>query len=138
MQKFQEVTAGSDRVTRRHVIVLAHFFGVSREAIVRRLEELQLAKSGTWDWFEANGGITDDQAQQVLGDIPSVDAQKAEADRPTTLRLNLLAGEAARRGLLSEGQLARLLKVDRLELREILMSHELEGHEDDGVIKRTN
>jgi Zn-dependent peptidase ImmA (M78 family)/transcriptional regulator with XRE-family HTH domain len=138
MQKFQEVTAGSDRVTRRHIIVLAHFFGVSREALVRRLEELQLVKSGTWDWFEANGGITDDQAQQVLGDIPAADTQKSDADRPTTLRLNLLAGEAARRGLLSEGQLARLLKLDRLELREILMSQELEGHEDDGVIKRTN
>lgn len=137
-QKFEDVTAGSDRVTRRHVIVLAHFFGASREAIVRRLEELQLVKAGTWDWFAANGGITDDQARQVLGDIPGSDAQKAEADRPTTLRLNLLAAEVARRGLLSEGQLARLLKLDRLELREILMSQELEGHDDDGVIKRTN
>ena len=36
-QKFEEVTAGSERLTRRHVIVLAHFFGVSREAIVRRV-----------------------------------------------------------------------------------------------------
>ena len=137
-QKFQEVTAGSDRVTRRHVIVLAHFFGVSREAMVRRLEELALAKPGTWDWFTANGGISDEQVRQVLGDVPGFDHQKAEADRPTTLRLNLLAGEAARRGLLSEGQLTRLLKIDRLELREILLSQELEGHEDDGVIKRLN
>ena len=40
MQKFHEVTAGSDRLTRRHIIILAHFFGVSREAMVRRLEEL--------------------------------------------------------------------------------------------------
>ncbi len=37
MQKFHEVTAGSDRLTRRHIIILAHFFGVSREAMVRRL-----------------------------------------------------------------------------------------------------
>src|ERR1019366_5599192 len=34
LQKFQELTAGSERLTRRHVIILAHFFGVSREAIV--------------------------------------------------------------------------------------------------------
>ena len=133
LQKFQEVTAGSDRLTRRHVIVLAHFFGVSREAMVRRLEELGSVKAGTWDWFEANGGVTDEQARQVLGDLSVPDAYKADADRPTSLRLNLLASEAHRQGLLSEGQLARLLRLDRVELREILGSRELEGSEDDGV-----
>ena len=133
LQKFQEVTAGSDRLTRRHVIVLAHFFGVSREAMVRRLEELGSVKAGTWDWFEANGGIADEQARQVLGDLSVPDAYKADADRPTSLRLSLLASEAHRQGLLSEGQLARLLRVDRVELREILGSRELEGSEDDGV-----
>ncbi len=133
LQKFQEVTAGSDRMTRRHVIVLAHFFGVSREAMVRRLEELGSVKVGTWDWFEANGGITDEQARQVLGDLSVPDAYKADADRPTSLRLNLLASEAYRQGLLSEGQLARLLHLDRVELREILGSQDLEGSETDGV-----
>ncbi len=133
MQKFQEVTAGSDRLTRRHIIVLAHFFGVSREAMVRRLEELGLTKPGTWDWFQAHGSITDDHARQVLGDLSTPDAYKADADRPTTLRLNLLANEAYRKGLLSEGQLARLLHLDRVELREILDSQEVEGSEADGV-----
>ncbi len=95
-------------------------------------------KAGTWDWFEANGSISDHQARQVLGDVPGSDSQKAEADRPTTLRLNMLAGEVARRGLLSEGQLARLLRLDRLEVREMLMGQELEGNEGDGVIKRTS
>lgn len=132
LQKYQEITAGSNRLTRRHVIVLAHFFGVSREAMVRRLEELGSVKPGTWDWFQANGGITDEQARQVLGDLSAPDAQKADADRPTTLRLNLLASEAYRQGLLSEGQLARLLHLDRVELREILGSQELVGSEADG------
>jgi Zn-dependent peptidase ImmA (M78 family)/DNA-binding XRE family transcriptional regulator len=132
-QKFQEVTAGSDRLSRRHVIVLAHFFGVSREALVRRLEELGLVKPGTWDWFQSNGGITDEQARQVLGDLAIPDAYKADADRPTTLRLNLLAAEVYRKGLLSEGQLARLLQLDRVELREILGGPEAEGSEADGV-----
>lgn len=133
MQKFQEITAGSDRLTRRHVIVLAHFFGVSREAMVRRLEELSLVKNGTWDWFEANGRITDQHARQVLGDLSIPDAQKADADRPTTLRLNLLAAEAYRRQLLSEGQLARLLDIDRIELREIMDDLEIEGSEADAT-----
>jgi Zn-dependent peptidase ImmA (M78 family)/DNA-binding XRE family transcriptional regulator len=133
MQKFQEVTAGSDRLTRRHIIILAHFFGVSREAVVRRLEELGLSKEGTWDWFQANGSITDEQVRQVLGDLVAPDAHKAEADRPTTLRLNLLAAEAHRQGLLSEGQLARLLCLDRIELREILDNLESEGMEAHGI-----
>lgn len=133
MQKFQDVMAGSDRLTRRHVIVLAHFFGVSREAMVRRLEELGLTKKGTWDWFQSNGGITDEQARQVLGDLSVADAQKADADRPTTLRLNLLAAESHRRGLLSEGQLARLLRLDRIELREILDVADAEGSDVDGI-----
>lgn len=132
LQKFQEVTSGSDRMTRRHVIILAHFFGVSREAMVRRLEELGSVKPGTWDWFIANGGITDEQARQVLGDLIVPDAEKADADRPTTLRLNLLAYEAHRRGLMSEGQLARLLRLDRVELREILGSDAQDGDDLDG------
>ncbi len=137
-QKFQEVTAGAGNLSRRHVIILSHFFGVSREAMVRRLEELGLVKQGTWDWFHSNGNITDDQARQVLGDLSAPDAHKAEADRPTTLRLNLLAAEAYRKGLLSEGQLARLLHLDRIEVREILTSQELEGSEADEVTNLLN
>jgi Zn-dependent peptidase ImmA (M78 family)/DNA-binding XRE family transcriptional regulator len=126
-QKFNELTAGSARLTRRHIIILAHYFGVSREATVRRLEELSLVKRGSWDWFEENGGITDKQARQVLGDLIVPDASKVEADRPTTLRLNMLAAEAHRRSLLSEGQLARLLHLSRVELRELLDDVEVDG-----------
>ena len=135
MQRFGEVTAGSLRLTRRHVILLAHFFGVSREAIVRRLEELKLTKPGTWDWFVANGGITNEQARKVLGDLDPADAERHFGAQPTTVRLNLLAAEAWRRELLSEGQLARLLCVDRVEIREILDSGESEQGAFDDVAK---
>ena len=118
--RFREVTAGAPRLTRRHVILLAHAFGVSREALVRRLEELALVKRGTWDWFQANRGITDDQVRQVLGDSRLPDRDRFDAERPVPLRLSLLAAEAHRRDLLSEGQLARLLRVDRVELRKML------------------
>jgi Zn-dependent peptidase ImmA (M78 family) len=130
LQKFQDLTAGSDRLTRRHVIVLASAFGVSREAMVRRLEDLRLVKRGSWDWFSDNGGITDEQARQVLGDIRIPDTERADADRPTTMRLSLLAAEAYRQELMSEGQLARLLRLDRIELRAMLDGLELES--DDG------
>ena len=133
MQKFQEVTAGSDRLTRRHVIILVHFFGVSRQAMLRRLEELGLVKKGTWDWFQDNGGITDQHVKQVLGDLSVADSQKADADRPATLRLNMLAAEAYRQDLLTEGQLAELLDIERIELRELLDDLEIEGSEADAA-----
>ena len=133
-QKFKEVTAGSEKLTRRHVIILAHYFGVSREAMVRRLEELGLTKAGTWDWFESYGGITEDQTHQVLGDLAAADTPKAEAGQPTTLRLALLAEEAFRRGLMSEGQLARMLHLDRVEVRKMFDGLEIEGSEADGAV----
>lgn len=119
-QKFSEIDAGSPKLTRRHIIHFAYSFGVSREAMVRRLEELRFTKPGSWDWFVSSGGITDVQAQQVLGDLLPIDTQKVEARRTTTLRLNLLAEQAWRRELLSEGQLAQLLRLGRVELRTIL------------------
>src|SRR5205814_9089381 len=128
------VSVGSATLTRRHVIILAHAFGVSREAMVRRLEELALTRDGTWDWFQSYGGITDEQAQQVLGDLPGPDPHKTEADRPTTLRLGLLAGEAWQRGLLSEGQLARMLHIDRVELRRMFDGLEIEEGEAGGAL----
>jgi Zn-dependent peptidase ImmA (M78 family)/DNA-binding XRE family transcriptional regulator len=119
-QKFEEVTAGASSLTRRHVIVLAHNFHVSREALVRRLEELQLTKKGTWDWFVQNGNITDEQARQVLGDSVHRDSLKEDSARAVSLKTSLMAFEAAERGLLSEGQIARLLHLDRIQVRDLL------------------
>ena len=133
--KFEDITAGASRFTRRHVILLAHAFGVSREAIVRRLEELRLVKPGTWDWFAANGGITDEQARRVLGQPVTADSDLRGAQRQVSLRLGLLAAESARRELLSEGQLARLLRLDRVELRRILDAADIDGNDTDGPPK---
>lgn len=130
MAMFRDVTAGSSQLTRRHVIVLAHAFGVAREAMVRRLEELSLTKVGTWDWFEHNGGITNDQARQVLGEAWGADARQADAARPVSLRLGMLAREAWRQNLLSEGQLAGLLQLDRVEIRELIDAFEDEEVDD--------
>lgn len=133
-QKFQDVTAGASSLNRRHIIVLANYFGVSREALVRRLEELGLVKRDSWDWFVENGGITNEQVIQVLGDLPR-DDHKDDADRPISLRMSMMADEVWRRGLLSEGQLARLLRLDRLELRALLDGLGNEGSEADGAPK---
>ena len=125
--RFQDVTAGAPRFTQRHVILLAHAFGVSREAMVRRLEELVLVKRGTWDWFAANGGIADGQARDVLGEPDAATPISGDAGWPVSFRLGLLAAEAHRQELLSEGQLARLLRLDRVELRKVLDTAGVDG-----------
>lgn len=134
-QKFAEITAGQSHLTRRHIILLAHAFGVSREAMGRRLEELGLAKEGTWDWFVANGNITDEQACEVLGVLPDRQLSVTEAQGLVPPRLALLAREASKRGLYSEGQLARLLQLDRHEVREVLDGVEVEESEANELFK---
>jgi Zn-dependent peptidase ImmA (M78 family)/DNA-binding XRE family transcriptional regulator len=126
MQKFKELTAGSSHLTRRHIILLAHFFGVSRQAMVMRLEELSLTKKGTWEWFKDNGGISDEQVRQVLGPVAY---ESYVADTPLSSRLFLLAIEAGKQGLISEGQMSEMLKLERAQVRELL--DEVAAEEDD-------
>lgn len=130
--KLQELTAGASKLTRRHIILLAHFFGVSREAMVRRLEELGLTKPGTWDWFVQQGGITDAQAREVLGDLIPPDDAKIDARRQISMRMGVMASEAWRQSLLSEGQISRLLHIDRVDARILIDEFEAEGAETDG------
>lgn len=135
MAKFQDVTAGASQLTRRHVIILAQAFGVSREAMVRRLEELKLTRPGTWDYFARNGGITDEHVRQVFGETAVADPARAEAAQPVPMRLSAMVGEAWRRELLSEGQIARLLELDRTEVRELVDVWDAEGGEADASLR---
>ncbi len=132
---FAEITAGQSHLTRRHIILLANAFGVSREAMVRRLEELSLARNGTWDWFQDNGGISDEHVKQVLGDILDRYMYRTEAGGLVPPRLGLLAREVWKRGIYSEGQLARLLTLTRYEIREILDGVENEEAEANEFVK---
>jgi Zn-dependent peptidase ImmA (M78 family) len=135
-EAFRQLTAGADTLTRRHVILLAHKEHISREACVRRLEELGLVKKGIWAWFEANGGITNSQARDVLGAAAlRDDPAKDDADRPVSHRMGLMAYAAWKQDLMSEGQLAELLKIRRLELRALLDQIELEESETDDLFK---
>lgn len=134
-QKFAEITAGQTHLTRRHIILLAHTFGVAREAMVRRLEELLLAKPGTWDWFQDNGGIKNEDVRQVLGDLPDRRRIVADAHGLLPPRLSLLAREAWKRSLYSEGQLAGLLHLSRHEVREVLDGAEAEENEANELVK---
>jgi Zn-dependent peptidase ImmA (M78 family) len=133
---FRKLTAGADKLTRRHVILLAHQQHVSREAYVRRLEELELVRKGTWAWFESHGGISNKDARAVLQDAAErPDAAKEAADRPVSHRMALMAYEVWKRDLMSEGQIAELLNLRRVELRGLIDQIELEESETDDLLK---
>ena len=134
-QRFAELTAGHSHLTRRHVILLADCFWVSREAIVRRLEELGLARRGTWDWFQAHGGITNRQAEEVRGASPNEQEDGTPYLDCVPPRLALLVREAWKKTLYSEGQLARLLRLHRLEVRQLLDGVETEQHEANELVE---
>ena len=134
-QRFAELTAGQSHLTRRHIVLLAHTFGVSREAMVRRLEEIGLVRTGTWDWFEVNGGITDNHVRQVLGIVHETHVSFPAGSGVVPPRIGLLAREAWKRQLYSEGQLARLLHIDRHQVREILDGVEDEEREENEFFK---
>ena len=135
-ESFKQLTAGASKLTRRHVILLAHQYHISREACVRRLEELELVRKGTWDWFEKHGGITDKHAEEALGaSAPRSDPVKEEANRPVSQRMALMAYEAWKQELMSEGQLAELLKMRRVDLRALVDEIGLEESETDDLLK---
>ncbi len=93
---------------------LAHFYAVPVEAMARRLEELRLLPAGIQRRFQAN------EPQRLLG----VEPVRGD-DEPFSSRYVALAIEAWQREKLSGGQLARLLRTDRVGAREKVRQLEL-------------
>ena len=62
---FNAHTAGLIEFTRRMVIALADMDGTTPRQLVRRCEQLGLCKPWSWEWFEDNGGITDEHIAQA-------------------------------------------------------------------------
>ena len=135
-ESFRQLKEITGKTTRRLIILLSQQYNISRQACGLRLEELGLAKKGTWDWFEKNGSITEDHVRNVLGEMANqLDPAKIDADRPISHRMSLMAHVAWKRDLMSESQLAELLGVGRVELRNIIDQIELEESETDDLLK---
>jgi Zn-dependent peptidase ImmA (M78 family)/transcriptional regulator with XRE-family HTH domain len=99
-------------VTIGDVMSLAHLYRVSAEAMFRRLEELKRIPFGTWDTLREKRGFRPEQARSALG-------LGSECRQPALpLRYRLLARSAyEQKELLTEGQLSRRLRLDRVSAR---------------------
>lgn len=114
-RRFLDVTqARSGGATPADLVCLADLFQVSFEAMTRRLESLGLVRPHTWDRL-SNAGFQVNEARRLLDlDSPPSDTELLPR------RFRYLAVEAWSQGDLSEGQLARLLRVDRTAARQLV------------------
>ena len=114
-RRFNELARATDgRVTVAEICRIARHYFVSVEAMMLRLEQLRLLPGGTWERLR-DRGFEVREAQAQLGLTP-----RSPADRLLPLRYQLLAVRAYEEGNLSEGELARLLRVDRVSARRIV------------------
>jgi Zn-dependent peptidase ImmA (M78 family)/DNA-binding XRE family transcriptional regulator len=115
---FSDLTREYGRFSPRHLILVAARFGVSNEAACRRLEDLKLLPERTWESMRSRG-FNGEFARRLLAEagLPADDAEEL-----LTPKTWLLAAEAYGRDLVTEGQLSRMLRLPRLEIRRIIDS----------------
>lgn len=125
--RLSDLSRGNSNLTRRHAILLSRLFGVTLAVIVRRLEELELVSSGTCERFGITGGVAVGQAEQIADHsvLPGADAKSLTIPP----RFALLVQEAWQRELYSEGQLSRMLRLHRRDLRKIICEAGISGSE---------
>lgn len=112
-QRFNVIYQAQGKVTPADLVKFAHFYGVSFEAMLRRLEGMQLIPSGLWERLKVRGfKVQEAQERLELQPIP-------ESNEQLPKRYIDLAVEAYDAGELSEGELAKYLKTDLLTARAI-------------------
>ncbi|MCT7952893.1 ImmA/IrrE family metallo-endopeptidase [Ancylothrix sp. C2] len=108
------------KFTPTDLFTLAHYYGVSVQAMTYRLEEMKLVPSETWNKLKDRGL----KVRQVQQNLNLVELPQRSDMMP--IHYQHLAIEALDQGLITEGQFAKFLNVDRLEARriaEVLREH---------------
>jgi Zn-dependent peptidase ImmA (M78 family)/DNA-binding XRE family transcriptional regulator len=113
-RRFQEIVESDRRFTPRHLLLMAQSFHVSSQAMCRQMETLELLPRGTFESL-VDRGFNKEFARGIVGDL----APSGES-LPKNPRLAHLVSSASRRELVSEGQLANMLGMDRVEIRELI------------------
>lgn len=96
------------------LLQLASLYEVSAEAMALRLQSLRLLTPGWWKSLR-DRGFRVEQARELVG----LASRPADVEL-LPLRHRYLAAEAYLDGMVSEGQLARLLRLDRLAARALV------------------
>lgn len=125
-------TTGDFRVA--DLVRLTHYYFVSAQAAVLRLEQLGLIGKGWWDHL-SEAGFRPGAAKHDL----NLQAPTSESQDEYPERYLFLAVQAFQRDVISEGQLARFLRTDRVTARAIvescLMRRETQSDGGDQVVE---
>lgn len=121
--RFADVCEGEGKFSARSLVYLARAFHVSVEAMARRLERLSLLPQGTYAALRERGFSV-----KLVDQVEPAAAVSGGLLLPAPQRFNMLVAEAYAKGLLSEGQCAASLVLDRVAVRELLEA--LGGEED--------
>ena len=113
-RRFNDIRRTQGKATPAGLCVLANYYGVSVEALTRHLEDLKLLPTGTWDKL-GDSGFKVREAQRQLG----LEAMPT-SDETLPKRYQYLALLAFDQALITEGQLARFLRVNRLDARRAI------------------
>lgn len=107
----------------RQLLMLAVFFGISIEAMTRRLEALDMLPQGTYEGLRGQGiGL---EHRRKVAEEMSV----SEEGQPFTPRSLLLASVAYERELLSEQQIASMLELNLVDVRRALDGRDADSQE---------
>lgn len=112
-RRFNDIRRTKKNLTPVDLCTLALYYGVSVAAITLRLEDMRLLPSGTWNKLRAAGFKKRMIKQQQR---PAITLAR---DEKLPIRYQYLALDAFDRSLITEGQFAHFLGVDRIEARQI-------------------
>jgi Zn-dependent peptidase ImmA (M78 family)/transcriptional regulator with XRE-family HTH domain len=113
-RRFVDLKQSKKQITVADLCTLAHFYFVSVESLIRRLEELRLISMGNWDRLR-DQEFRVREAQQLLGLV-----ERTGRTNLLPVRYLFLAVHSYKTGELTEGRFARFLRVDRVEARRLL------------------
>jgi Zn-dependent peptidase ImmA (M78 family)/DNA-binding XRE family transcriptional regulator len=97
------------------MVRMASLYSVSVQAMAFRLESVGLLPKGTWDFLVEQGFKANTVRRELNLEESNPDREPAYPQR-----YKLLAVQAYLTARITEGQLARLLRCDRIEAREIV------------------
>ncbi|MFP4221446.1 MAG: ImmA/IrrE family metallo-endopeptidase [Phormidium sp.] len=113
LQRFNDITRSQGKFTPTNLFTLAHYYGVSIQALIYRLQDMRLLPYGTWERLQ-NRGL---KVKQVQGELGLEELEHRANTVP--IHYQHLAIEALDQGIITEGRFSDLLNVNRLEARRI-------------------
>ena len=113
VRRFKAIRNLKKQFTPYDLVDMAHYFGVSVEALSYRLEDLRLIGTGALEDL-THKGFKVNEAQKELGleELP-------ESRQRLPVRHQLLASQALEAGLIGESEFADLLQVERVIARSV-------------------